>query len=118
MAKRLGWFLVCVSGVLALPAGAAESRIVAYVQGGSIPAVIHPEKLTHINFSFAHIVSGRAVLDMPGSVPDLARLRALKKINPRLKVLVSIGGWTADGFSDAALTEASRHAFAASVVAL
>jgi chitinase len=116
VAIRLGWFLACTLGVLALPAGAAESRIVAYVQGGSIPAVIHPEKLTHINFSFAHIVSGRAVLDMPGSVTDLARLRALKKTNPHLKVLVSVGGWTADGFSDAALTDASRHIFADSVV--
>jgi chitinase len=115
VAIRLGWFFACVLGVVALPAG-AESRVVAYVQGGSIPAVIHPEKLTHINFSFAHISDGRAVLDMPGSAEDLATLRALKKVNPRLKVLVSVGGWTADGFSDAALTDASRHAFAASVI--
>ena len=115
VAIRLGWFFACVLGVVALPAG-AESRVVAYVQGGSIPAVIHPEKLTHINFSFAHIADGRAVLDMPGSAKDLATLRALKKTNPRLKVLVSVGGWTADGFSDAALTDASRHAFAASVI--
>lgn len=115
MATRLGWILACVLGVIALPAG-AESRIVAYVQGGSIPAVIHAEKLTHINFSFAHIAAGRAVLDSPGSAADLATLRALKKTNPHLKVLVSVGGWTADGFSDAALTDASRHTFAASVV--
>ena len=115
VAIRLGCFFVCVLGVVALPAG-AESRVVAYVQGGSIPAVIHPEKLTHINFSFAHIADGRAVLDMPGSAKDLATLRALKKTKPRLKVLVSVGGWTADGFSDAALTDASRHAFAVSVI--
>ena len=115
VAIRLGWFFACVLGVVALPAG-AESRVVAYVQGGSIPAVIHPEKLTHINFSFAHIADGRAVLDMPGSAKDLATLRALKKTKPRLKVLVSVGGWTADGFSDAALTDASRHAFAVSVI--
>jgi len=117
VAIRLGWFFACVLGVVALPAG-AESRVVAYVQGGSIPAVIHPEKLTHINFSFAHIADGRAVLDMPGSAKDLATLRDLKKANPRLKVLVSVGGWTADGFSDAALTDASRHAFAASVIGM
>ena len=115
VAIRLGCFFACVLGVVALPAG-AESRVVAYVQGGSIPAVIHPEKLTHINFSFAHIADGRAVLDMPGSAKDLATLRALKKTKPRLKVLVSVGGWTADGFSDAALTDASRHAFAVSVI--
>ena len=117
MATRLGWFLACVLGVVALPAG-AESRVVAYVQGGSIPAVIHPEKFTHINYSFAHIVAGRAVLDQPGAAADLAALRALKERNPDLKVLVSVGGWSADGFSDAAFTDASRHTFASSVVEL
>jgi chitinase len=96
----------------------AESRVVAYVQGWSIPAVIHPEKLTHINFSFAHIDAGRALLDQPGVADDLAKLRALKKQNPRLKVMVSVGGWLADGFSDAALTDSSRHTFARSAIAL
>ena len=115
MAIRLGWFFVLVLSVVALPAG-AESRIVAYVPGGSVPAVIHPEKLTHVDYAFAHIVAGRAVLDMPGAPADLARLRDLKKTNPRLKVLVSVGGWSADGFSDAALTESSRQVFADSVV--
>ena len=117
MATRLGWYLACVLGVVALPAG-AESRIVAYIQGGTVPAVIHPEKLTHIDYAFAHIVAGRAVLDSPGAAADLATLRALKKANPRLKVLVSVGGWTADGFSDAALTDASRRTFADSVVGI
>jgi chitinase len=96
----------------------AGSRVVAYVQGGSIPAVIHPGKLTHVNFSFAHIDAGRALLDQPGVADDLAKLRALKKQNPKLKVLVSVGGWLADGFSDAALTDSSRRTFARSAVAL
>jgi chitinase len=104
------------SGV-ALPADTGL-KIVAYVQGGSIPAVIHPEKLTHIDYAFARIDAGRALLDRPGVAEDLARLRALKQQNPRLAVMVSIGGWTADGFSDAALTDSSRHLFARSVVAL
>jgi len=96
----------------------AGSRVVAYVQGGSIPAVIHPGKLTHVNFSFAHIDAGRALLDQPGVADDLAKLRALKKQNPKLKVLVSVGGWLADGFSDAALTDSSRRTFARSAVAM
>ena len=115
VAIRLGWFFAIALSVVALPAG-AESRVVAYVPGGSVPAVIHPERLTHVDYAFAHIVANRAVLDSPGASADLARLRDLKKINPRLKVLVSVGGWSADGFSDAALTESSRHTFANSVV--
>ncbi|MDB6012994.1 MAG: Chitinase [Gammaproteobacteria bacterium] len=100
------------------PSAEAGSRVVAYVQGGSIPAVIHAEKLTHINFSFARIDAGRALLDQPGVADDLAKLRALKKQNPKLKVIVSVGGWLADGFSDAALTDSSRRTFARSAVAL
>jgi chitinase len=94
------------------------TRVVAYIQGGTIPAVIHAEKLTHLNYSFAHIDAGRALLDLPGAAADLARLRALKRQNPRLKVLVSVGGWLADGFSDAALTDSSRRTFADSAVTL
>jgi chitinase len=90
---------------------------VAYVAGWSTPAVIHSEKLTHINFAFARITpAGRAVVS--DGEASLVRLVALKKTNPRLKVIVSIGGWMADGFSDAALTDASRALFADSAVEL
>jgi len=90
---------------------------VAYVAGWSTPAVIHSEKLTHINFAFARITpAGRAVVS--DGEASLVRLVALKKTNRRLKVIVSIGGWMADGFSDAALTDASRALFAESAVEL
>jgi chitinase len=120
--------LACIFSYVAMPIGAAQSsvalrgdsapKIVAYVQGGSMPAVIHPEKLTDIDYAFGRIDGNRALLDRPGVAGDLARLHALKKKNPQLAVMVSIGGWTADGFSDAALSESSRHTFARSVVAL
>ena len=115
MTTRCGWILACVLCVVGLPAEAA-SKIVAYVTGGAVPAVIHAEKLTHIDYAFAHITAGRAVLALPGAATDLDTLKLLKKSNPSLKILVSVGGWTADGFSDAALTEASRDTFASSVI--
>jgi chitinase len=94
-------------------------KVIAYVAGWSMPAVIDPTPLTHINFAFAHIdPQGRAVLDQPGSAAQLQRLVALKAEKPALKIIVSIGGWMADGFSDAALTDASRRAFALSAVEL
>jgi chitinase len=109
-----------VACVLAPMVGASQddAKVVAYVQGGSLPVRIHAEKLTHINYAFGRIEANRAVLDRPGAAQDLARLRALKQLNPHLQVLISIGGWTADGFSDAALTEVSRRDFSHSVSAL
>jgi chitinase len=52
------------------------------------------------------------VLDQEGAALALTQLRALKLRNPRLQILVSVGGWGADGFSDAAFDETSRARFA------
>ena len=130
--KDCAWLLLCLlmcapSLAEGVPRSAVEKaapapdpyRIVAYVAGWSTPAVIHPEKLTHINFAFARITAaGQAALADGGLEASLLRLIALKKTNSRLKVIVSIGGWMAEGFSDAALTDASRALFADSAVEL
>jgi chitinase len=94
-------------------------RIVGYAEGWTTPAVIHPEKLTHINFAFAHIgADGRVLLADAAMATNLKRVVALKSTNPRLKIIISIGGWEADGFSDAALSESSRAVFVDSAVQL
>jgi chitinase len=130
--KKCTSLLLCVltctlgitDGVLGAEVGktapaADRYRIVAYVAGWSTPAVIHPEKLTHINFAFARITpAGQAAVADGDFEASLLHLVALKTANPRLKVIVSIGGWMADGFSDAALTDASRSLFADSAVEL
>jgi chitinase len=109
------------------PTCAAESkrgtdsapRVIAYVAGWKMPANINAHKLTHINFAFARIDgNGKAFLPQPDMGAKLARLRALKAKNPRLKILLSIGGWEAEGFSDAAWSDASRKVFATSAIAL
>ena len=93
-----------------------DFRLVGYVAGWEKPVPIAAEKLTAVNFAFAHIGSdGRVALDQAGAAEALVRLHALRMRNPRLKILVSIGGWGADGFSDAASTDASRATFAHSV---
>ena len=112
--------LACLaSGKAAVPAPAPEEfRVIAYVAGWSMPATISAEKLTHINFAFARIDgNGRVVFEDPRYAAALKSLLALKQRNPRLRVLVSVGGWQADGFSDAALTAESRNKFALSAVA-
>jgi chitinase len=109
--------LVCTPSFRAAQAEGDRYRIVGYVAGWATPAVIHPGKLTHINFAFARITpDGLVALANAGLETSLLRVLALRKISPPLKVIVSIGGWEADGFSDAALTEASRAAFADSAV--
>jgi chitinase len=71
------------------------------------------EKLTHINLAFAGIRDGVIVDDIN---PDqIKMLTKLKRKNRRVKILISLGGWGADGFSDAALTEESRNKLADSV---
>jgi chitinase len=109
--------LACTLSLRAAQAEGDSYRIVGYVAGWAIPAVIHPGKLTHINFAFARITpDGTVALANAGLEKSLLRILALRKKSPRLKVMVSIGGWEADGFSDAAVTDASRAAFADSAV--
>jgi chitinase len=111
-------FCVAAEAIDASPQS-GHYRIVGYLAGWASPFLIHPEKLTHINFAFARIgLDGRVALADTGMEASLLRLRDLKRTNPHLKLIVSIGGWEADGFSDAALTDTSRAAFADSAVEL
>ena len=99
-------------------------RIIGYVAGyrDFDFTKIDASKLTHINFAFANIIDGKVQFDstpIDGKVlseKDIQALSKLKKTNPELKILVSVGGWLWSGrFSDAALTENSREIFAQSV---
>ena len=129
MRSRVAWALLCAliftESPSAFPADgrstphASQHRVVAYLANRSVLPVIHPERLTHINFAFAHIdKSGKAVFEQPAAGQTFLQLQALKKTNPRLKLIISVGGWQAEGFSDAALTDSSRRTFALSVVKL
>jgi len=110
--------LLCSVAFAAPAQRASEYRLIGYVAGWEKFPRIDVEQLTAINYAFAHVADGRVVLDHPGASDFLRRLRALKSRNPQLKILVSVGGWGADGFSDAALTEASRAKFAQSAATL
>jgi len=108
-----------VLSFLALAANAAPYRIIAYVRPRGDVYRISAEKLTHINYAFARVsAEGEVVLNNPEAPEYLAQLQALKARNPRLELLVSVGGWGADNFSDAALTYESREKFASSAVTL
>lgn len=98
---------------------AQSPRIIAYIYEDADIQSVSAEKLTHVNYAFALVSEqGEVVLADPEAPARLAQVRALKAKNPRLKTLLSVGGWGADHFSDAALTAESRRKFAASAVAL
>jgi Chitinase len=84
------------------------------------PDKVDASKLTHINYAFANIGSDlKIALGYPDVDPaNFTKLNTLKQANPNLKTLISVGGWDWSGrFSDVALTDASRTAFADSCVA-
>jgi chitinase len=103
------------------PYAAAKPVVAAYVFAGGralTPGEVDAKKLTRVNYAFANIVEGRIAEGAPTDAVNLAALVALKKDNPDLTVLVSVGGWLWSGrFSDAALTPASRAVFIDSVEA-
>ena len=73
------------------------------------------EKLTHLCFSFTHLRGTRISIGNPRDSMALRNCVALKKRNPNLKVIVSMGGWTGCyTCSDVFSTDSSRKIFASS----
>jgi len=70
----------------------------------------NPDLLTHINYAFAHIKDDFKSLDIK-TPSRLAKIAALKKQNPKLKVMLSVGGWGAGNFSEMAADAANRKHF-------
>lgn len=77
------------------------------------------EKLTHIIFSFCHLKDGRLYVDDARDTVTIRHLVDLKRWHPRLKVMLSLGGWGGcEPCSDAFSTPAGRTLFAESVKAV
>jgi len=118
-----------------------EKRIVGYFAAWAVYGrdyhvpEIPAELLTHVNYAFANIsdagecVMGDSYADSdkfyPGDSWDAGakrgsfhQLEVLKAAHPKLRTLISIGGWSWSGrFSDVALTAQSRSKFVGSCVA-
>jgi len=71
------------------------------------------KKLTHLNVAFGHVKNDRITID---HLQNLPQLQVLKSYNPELLILLSVGGWSAGGFSEAASTAEGRRLFAESAV--
>ena len=108
-----------LAGCAALPHG-PRHEIVGYYPGWKGAIEVDARNLTVINYAFLVLApDGAVALDKPSAdLENLARLGALKRRHPHLRLVASVGGWTrSDRFSDMAASPAARATFAASVVA-
>ncbi len=65
--------------------------------------------LSHINLAFGLV----NLVDM-GQLTNIGLIETFRKWNPEIKIVLSVGGWGAGGFSTMAMTAAGREAFAQS----
>jgi chitinase len=98
-----------------MPARGRTKEVIAYVFAKDRVIgrdEVAATKLTRINYAFANIRDGEVVEGFAHDRENFEVLNGLKQNNPKLKVVVSVGGWTWSGnFSDVALTPQSRRKF-------
>jgi len=113
--------VLAAAGLGASDAPPSARVVIGYVYGSHAaldPALVDAARITHVNYAFADIRDGEVVEGGPFDAQNLAALTGLRKAQPQLRILVSVGGWTwSGGFSDAALSAESRARFVASAVA-
>lgn len=113
-----------VCGVLTLCAAMGQTTekpaIVGYVfpRGSALtPGQVDAHGMTRINYAFADTKDGRLTTGSQADAQNFALLTALRKENPSLTILVSVGGWLGSGdFSNIALTAQSRKVFTDSAI--
>lgn len=117
MIAGLALALLAASGGAFAQTSSSPYRIVGYANGWNPVQTKDVGKIDTLIFAFAQLKNGSVVLDKNGA-KSLHGLLALKSINPKLKVDISVGGWTVGGFSEAASTPAGRQQFADSAAKL
>ena len=94
-----------------------EMAVIAYY-AGDVKTIDNydVQKLTHIIYSFCHLEGNKLKIDDKADSATIKKLVSLKKTNPRLKVLLSLGGWGGCEFCSPVFSTAKgRDEFARSV---
>ena len=88
----------------------ADPVVVAYVTSWT-QVMPDPTVMTHINYAFGHVNDqfNGVRIDNEQRLRDIV---ALKKQQPKLRVMLSIGGWGSGRFSEMAASAENRLAFA------
>lgn len=92
-------------------------RVVGYISNTEHTDLIDASRIDTLIYAFAHVDHGAVALSAKGAA-SLAQVVALKQAQPSLRVVISVGGWTADGFSQAASSAEGRQRFATSAAQL
>jgi chitinase len=101
-----------------------HEAVVGYIfagRGGPLDgSTIAAKKMTRINYAFFGLQDGLVAARSANDAANLGTLVALKKINPKLEVVVSVGGGGdgSAGFSDMAITPEGRRRFVDSAIAV
>ena len=117
LAAIVGSLAGCGMQAVQPPHNAEHYRVVGYDTVRNDIDAKDVGKIDTLIFAFARLVNGEVLLE-PDDAQRLHRLIMLKAANPQLKVVVSVGGWSVGGFSEAASTTASRQRFASSAAQL
>jgi len=117
LALLLTAYQLILSGAAAAAGGSPPGRIVGYATGWNAAQDRDAGKIDTLIFAFAKLIDGRVVIDAAGE-KHLLELTTLKATHPALRVTISVGGWEAGGFSEAASSDAGRRAFADSAARL
>ena len=90
--------------------GDTDKVVVAYVTSWT-RTMPDPTVMTHINYAFGHVTDSfdGVRIDNPSR---LRQIVALKRQQPALRVVLSVGGWGSGHFSEMAATAERRRAFA------
>lgn len=86
-----------------------------YIVDDQLPSITDEDlaKLTHLNVAFGHVQNDEICT---GHLKHLDLLPTFKRKCPDLKIVLSVGGWSAGGFSEAASTETGRAKMAETAV--
>lgn len=109
--------MILVTACTAASGPVKEFRIVGFYKGPlqDVPLFDY-SKLTHVIFCFTHLVGNQIAIENATDEAILQKLVEQKQRFPKLKVLVSFGGWGGCEKCSPVFSDASdRHAFAISV---
>jgi len=115
---------MCVFAGLRAEAKKPKQVIVGYIlsgRGGPLdPKTVAGTKVTRFNYAFFRLQNGVMASTGANDAANLAVLNGLKKENPALEVVVSVGGggMGSAGFSDMAITAEGRKKFVDSAIAM